>query len=188
MPNVPTSTQAESILIPTPQSSEFHSDTVREDPDTLLSEEIKMKFKDTLRKYDSVFNSCFSGYNGASGPLDAKVNMGPIQPPQRKHRVPQYSKEQLVTLQEKFDELENIGLFARPEKIGATVEYVNPAFLVKKPTGGLRLVTAFVDGGRYSKPQPSLMPDIDSTLRQIAQWEYIVISDLLPKYHCLEIP
>ena len=102
VPKVPTSTQAKSIPIPTPQYSEFHSDRVRVDPDTLLSEEIRMKFKDMLRKYDSVFNPCFSGYNGASGPLDAKRNMGPIQPPQRKGRVPQHCKDQLVTLQEKL--------------------------------------------------------------------------------------
>ena len=88
VPKVPTSTQADSIPIPTPQSSEFYSDTVRVDPDTVLSEEIRMKFKDMLRKYDSVFNPCFSGYHGVSGPLDAKVNLGPIQPPQRKGTVP----------------------------------------------------------------------------------------------------
>ena len=144
-----------------------------------------------LRKYDSVFNPRFKGYNGGSGPLDAKVNMGPIQPPQRKDRVPQYSKDQLVTLTEKFDELESIGVFAQQEEIGVTVEYFNLSFLVKKPTGGFRLVTAFADVGRYSKPQLSLMPDVDSTLRQIAQWEYIIISNLtksFTKYHCLEIP
>jgi hypothetical protein len=32
-----------------------------------------------------------------------------------------------------------------------------------------RLLTAFADVGRYSKPQPSLLPDVDSTLRHIAQ-------------------
>ena len=53
-----------------------------------------------------------------------------------------------------------------------TAEYLNPSFLVKKPSGGFRLVTAFSDVGRYSKPQPSLMPDVDSTLRTIAQWKY----------------
>ena len=74
-------------------------------------------------------------------------------------------------------------MFARPEEIGVTVEYVNPSFLVKKPSGGFRLVTAFADVGRYSKPQPSLMPDVDSTLRQIAQWEYIAISDLTKSFY-----
>ena len=58
------------------------------------------------------------------------------------------------------------------------VEYLKPSFLVKKRNGGFRLVTAFTDVGRYSKPQPSLMPDVDSTLLKIACWKYIIVSDL----------
>ena len=45
-----------------------------------------------------------------------------------------------------------------------------------KPSGGFRLVTAFTDVGRFSKPQPLLMPDVDSTLRTIAPWKYIITS------------
>ena len=33
----------------------------------------------------------------------------------------------------------------------------------KKPSGGHRLVTAFADVAWYSKPQPSLMPDVNTT-------------------------
>ena len=62
-------------------------------------------------------------------------------------------------------------------------EYLNPSFLVKKASGGHRLVTAFADVGRYSKPQPSLMPDVDSTLRQIGQWKYIVVTDLSKAFY-----
>lgn len=98
----------------------------------------------------------------ATGILEAKVN-SPVQPPQRKGRVPQYSNNQLDILQQNF------GVLKRPEDVGITVEYVNPSFLIKKPNGSFRLVTVFADVGRYSKPQPSLMPDIDSTLRQIAK-------------------
>ena len=83
-----------------------------------------------------------------------------------------------MELQNQFDSLEDIGVFKRPEDIGVSVEYVNPSFLVKKTNGGFRLVTAFADVGRYSKPQPSLMPDVDSTLRQTAQWKYIIVTDL----------
>ncbi|CAC5394087.1 unnamed protein product [Mytilus coruscus] len=128
----------------------LHSDLVRVDPDGLLQLDLKGKFKALLRQYDYVFSSTFKGYNGAVGALEAKVNMGPVQPPQRKGRIPQYSKTQLVILQEKFNELEDI---------------------------------AFADVGRYSKPQPSLMPDVDSTLRQIAQWKHIVISDLTKSFY-----
>ncbi len=44
-----------------------------------------------------------------------------------------------------------MGVFVRPEDAGIHVEYVNPSFLVKKSSGGYRLVTAFADVGRYSK-------------------------------------
>ena len=60
---------------------------------------------------------------------------------------------------------------------------MNPSFLVKKSSGGFRLVTAFADVGRYSKPQPSLMPDVDSTLRNIAQWKYLISSDLTSAFY-----
>lgn len=118
----------------------------------------------------------------ATGILEAKVN-SPVQPPQRKGRVPKYSNNQLDILQQKFDELENFGVLKRPEDVGITVEYVNPSFLIKKPNGSFRLVTVFADVGRYSKPQPSLMPDIDSTLRQIAKWKFIVITDLTKSFY-----
>lgn len=148
------------------RSHSRHSDLVQVDPDNMLCDNQKAAFRNLLIKFDDVFNPNFKGSNGAVIPLEAKVNMGPVQPPKRKGRVPQYSKNQLATLHQKFDELENIGVFKRPEDVGITVEYVNPSFLIKKPNGSLRLVTTFADVGRYSKPQPSLMPDIDSTLRQ----------------------
>ena len=109
--------------------------------------------------------------------------MGPVKPPQRKGRVPQYNKQLLSTLQEKFDHLEGCGVFVKPEDVGVNVEYVNPPFLVKKPSGGFRLLTAFADVGRYSKPQPPLMPYVDSTLPQIAQWNYIAVTDLTQAFY-----
>ena len=99
-----------------------------------------------------------------------KFTMRPVEPPQRKGRLPQYARDKLVELQEKFDHLEQLGVFQCPEDVGITVEYLSPSFLVKKPNSGSHLVTAFANRGRYSKPQPFLLPDVDSTLRRIAQW------------------
>ncbi|XP_071508858.1 uncharacterized protein [Diadema antillarum] len=109
--------------------------------------------------------------------------MGPVQPPQRKGRLPLYFRDKFAVLQEKFDDLEELGIFPRHEDIGVTVEYVNPSFLVKKPNGGHRLVTAFVDVGRYSKPQPSVLPYVDSTLRKIGQWMYLVASNFASAFY-----
>ena len=140
--------------------------------------DVRNKFNQTHQDFSHVFNPRSSVYNGAVGPFEGTVNMGPTQPPQRKGHLPLYGRDKLVQLQDKFDELEEAGVFRRPEDVGISVEYVNPSFLVKKPSGGFRLVTAFADVGRYSKPQPSLIQDVDSTLRTIGQWRYIVATDL----------
>ncbi len=102
--------------------------------------------------------------------------MGPVQPRQRKGRLPKYDRGKLVELSDKFDQLEHLGVFKLPGDIGVRVEYVKPSSLVKKPSGDIRLVTTFADVGIYSKPQPSIIPDEDSVLRTIAQWK---------QYHCV---
>jgi len=76
-----------------------------------------------------------------------------------------------------------LGVFRCSEDINVAVEYLSLSFLIKKANGGYRLVTAFADIGRYSKPQPSLMPDVDSTLRLIAQWKHIVATDLTSAFY-----
>ena len=59
--------------------------------------------------------------------------MDPVQSPQRKGRIPQYSCDKLLELQQKFDELKQLGVFCTHEGKGVTAEYLNPSFLVKKP-------------------------------------------------------
>ena len=58
--------------------------------------------------------------------------MGPVKPPQRKGLLPQYAPNKLVELKQKCDELEQLGVFKRPEDVGISVVYLNPSFLVKK--------------------------------------------------------
>lgn len=168
---------------PATKSPLKHNTNIRLNPDNLLSPEETADFRALLNEYDEVFDPNFKGYNGISGPFQAKVNMGPVLPPQRKGRLPQYDRNKLEELQQKFDELESKGVFKRPEEVDVSIEYLNPSFLVKKANGGHRLVTAFSEVGRYSKPQPSLMPDIDSTLRQIAKWKYVITTDLTNAFY-----
>ena len=88
-----------------------------------------------------------------------------------------------MELQDKFDQLEELGVFKRSEDVGVSIEYLNPSFLVKKQSGGYRLVTPFAVVGRYSKPQSSVMPDVDSTLRHIAQWKHLIATDLTSAFY-----
>ena len=93
--------------------------------------DVRNKFNQTHQDFSHVFNPRSSVYNGAVGPFEGTVNMGPTQPPQRKGHLPLYGRDKLVQLQDKFDELEEAGVFRRPEDVGISVEYVNPSFLVK---------------------------------------------------------
>ena len=88
--------------------------TVSVDLDNILSDSCRQDFNAVLSEYDDVFNPNISGYNGAAGKFKATVNMGPVLPPQHKGRVPQYSRDKLVELQQKFDDLEEQGIFCHP--------------------------------------------------------------------------
>ena len=160
-----------------------HSTNVQVDPDNILTQAERDRFTDIHRGHDVVFNPRISKYNSHSGNIEAVVNMGPTLPPQRKARLPHYNRDMMLKLQDKFDALESVGVFARPEDIGVHVEYLNLSFLVGKPNGDFRLVTSFGEVAKYSKPQPSLMPNVDGVLRDIARWKFIIVSDLLQAFY-----
>jgi hypothetical protein len=73
---------------PTPNE---HSLSVQLDPDSILSKSMHSEFSRLVKEYDDVFDKNISGYNSAVRPFEAVVNMGPVQPPQRKGRLPQYA-------------------------------------------------------------------------------------------------
>ena len=75
------------------------SSTVSLDPDGLLTPTQRQAFAIVLHDFDTVFDPQITRYNGAAGPIEATVNIGPTQPPQRKGCVPQYSRNQLTELQ-----------------------------------------------------------------------------------------
>ncbi len=129
-------------------SSAPHSSRVHVDPDSIMCESDRQLFTDLHCLHDDVFNPMISKYNGASGKIEATVNMGPALPPPRKARLPLYNRDTLITLQQKFDELEHAGVFAKPEDMHISVEYLNLSVLVTKPNGGHRLVTSFGEVAR----------------------------------------
>ena len=160
---------------------------VKVDPDGMLTVEQRDKFKKLHKDYAQVFDSRTLGcYNGESGPLEVVINMGPTLPPQRKGRMPLYSRSLQEEQQHICDELEGTVLL-KPEEEGVVCEYLNPTFLVKKKSGKKRLVTAFSEVGQYAKPQPALMTDINSALRVIGNWTHIVTGDLSTAYWQLPI-
>ena len=79
------------------------------DPDGCLDQDTRDKFIALNLEFDDVFNPGIPKYNGASGKIEAVVNIGPTVPPQHKGRLQQYNRNTLEELQDKFDELEAAG-------------------------------------------------------------------------------
>ena len=160
-------------------SSEAHSSLVDVDPDKQLTISEKQAFINLHKWYDNVFSSNIGYYNDASGHVRAYINMGPVEPPSRKARLPSYSPEKMRLLQNKMDELERLGVLARPEDINVTVEYVSPSFLIKKTDGSHRLVATI---GTYAKPIVSQSISTDDILRFLAKYKYIIKSDMTKQF------
>ena len=150
--------------------------------DPQLNDSQKLRYQEVHHKFSSVFQPVIGRYNDNSGRVRARVNIGNTKPPPKKLRVPNYCKNNQLLLQEKFDELEG-SVFRRPEDVGVIVEHVSPSFLVRKPSGGHRLVTAFTSIGEYCKTLPTAMPTIDETIRTIASWRYIIKTDLRDSFY-----
>ena len=160
-----------------------HSKNIVIDPSGQLSSEWKIAFQELHLSFDSVFEEVIGRYNENSGRVRSRINISSANPPTRKLRVPNYCKNSMDTLQEKFDELEGEGVFARPEDVGVVVEHVSPSFLVAKSSGGHRLVTNFASLLDYCKTLPTIMPTVESVLLTISAWKYIIVTDLKDAFY-----
>ena len=151
-------------------TNSLHSQPVSLDPDGQLTDSERRAFAQLHDRYDMVFNRKIGKYNDASGRIRASINMGPVPPPAHKARLPAYSPDKMRLLQHKMDELEEMGVLAKPESVGITVEYASPSFLVKKPDGDHRLVTAFNTIGTYARPLPSRSTSSATVLSFLARF------------------
>ena len=149
----------------------------------ILSPSDKAMIVNTNERFSDVFSPTIGCYNGYSGPFTHRINMSESLPPQRRGRIPLYSRSNLELLQMKFDELYHQGVFKKPEDLSLTTEYVSPSFLVAKSSGGHRLVTAFAELGQFAKPQPSIMPSVDDIIRHLAKFKFIIKADLSQAYY-----
>ena len=168
---------------------ETFSSKVSINPDSVIPKEAEESFRRMLSTYDSVFNPEISTYNGKAGPCFVEVNIGNNLPPQRKGRVPFYGRDNLVELQNKFDDLQAAGILSRPQEIGVTVENTSPSFMVNKqpPSTDKRLVTDFTSISEYCRPTPSLMPDVEKVLKTMGSWKYLAKSDMSKAYHQIKM-
>ena len=179
-PNIQAST--DSLSTPRPKSSIPFSSTISTDPDNLLNSDIKECFVSLNKSFDSVFDPRFGAYNNQSGRIRAKLNLGQVIPPSRKPKLPQYSHSQMQLLQDEADKLESLGVLAKPEDVGVDVQFASPSFLVKKPDGSFRFVTAFNELCQYTKVLPVVSQKCDDVLRRLSSWRYLIKTDLTKNF------
>ena len=153
------------------------------DPSKILAAEKQDRFYRAHKKYENVFSPGIGKYNNYSGRFVHTVNISENLPPQRRGRIPEYNQNDKEILQQKFDYLLKQGVFARAEDMNIPVEYVHPSFLIKKPSGGYRLVTSFGQVAEYARPQPTVTSNVEHVLQQIGQYKYIIKSDLCSAYY-----
>ena len=179
--DIPTHTSPKIARVSCTKSQPFSS-TVTTDPDNQMTSMERSSFDRLHKKYDNVFNPRIGAYNDASGHIRAFINMGPVEPPPQKARLPSYSTDKLQLLQQKMDELEDLGVLARPEELDIAIEHASPSFLVKKQDGGHRLVTAFTNIGTYAKPIPTKPSSTDDVLRFLAGFNFIIKTDMTKQF------
>lgn len=93
-----------------------HEKAIQVDPAGQLTAPQRAEFLKVNKLYKDVFSEEQHVYNHAYGKFEAVINMGDVKPPQRKGRIPQYSRDRLEKLQAKFDQLETDGVSIRPEE------------------------------------------------------------------------
>lgn len=169
-----------------PKFSNF-SDTVMVDPDGQLSFKERQCFIETNERFDNVFSPHIGCYNDQSGHIRASINIGPVEPPPRKGKLPLYNHVNLQQLQIEADKLEQLGVLAKPEDVGVQVKFVSPSFLVKKPNGGFRFVTAFNNLGQYARILPTANMSCDEVLRKISSFKYLIKTDFTKSFYQIRL-
>ena len=161
--------------IPSPS----YSSQISIDPDNILSKQQKQDFVDLNNRFDSTFTPNFGVYNDNSGVFRAQVNIGPVEPPPNKGRLPLYGHDDLHRLQDEADKLEKLGVLGKPEDYGITVKHVSPSFLVKHPgTGESRFVTAFNSLTPYIRIPPTVSISCEDVLRRLSSYRFLIKTDL----------
>ena len=98
--------------------------------------------------------------------------MGPIEPPPQKGRIPTYNASKLKFLQEKMDDLEKMGVLAKPEDVGVIVEHVSPSFLIKKNDKDFRLVPHLTTLAHMQNPPHQ---NLLKQRKSLSSWQVISI-------------
>ena len=157
---------------------------VKIDPDNMMDENWKDKFRNLCQEYSDIINYRPSKYNGYYGDVDNTIEFASVPPPTNKIHMPKYSDQMNLILAEKMDQLERWHVLTKPERVNVKPKFVCPSLLVPKDdTQDWRLITNFTPLNKYIKKPPTVSPTIQETKMQLAKYKYIATLDLANFYY-----
>ena len=163
----------------TEEDPEKYLSECKVDPDGILTEEQRQTFRDINQRFARIITPRPGKYNGYYGHIDNRLHFSSKPAPNVRTHIPNYSPTMNKILAEKMDKLEEWGVLACPEKLGITVEHVQPSMLVpKKDEGEYRMVTDFSTINTYIKRVPTTSATMAQAKARIAKAEYVVHLDL----------
>ena len=149
------------------------------DPDGIMTNEEREKFKELLREYDDIIDPAPGKYNGAYGESNTLINFVGTPPPIEKVYTPSYSREMMKTLADKMDKLIEWGVLVRADDIGISVEHVSSSLLVPKTDGdGYRMVNDLSRLNNFIGKLPATSPSMQDVKNAIARKRFVCNLDL----------
>ena len=169
--------------------------------------EVSMRHRQELLNLHENFSEVFddnlsAGYNGKSGNYDVDFHwIGEAPPYLEQGMVPSYTKkDQLQLLQYKIDELEAHNICAKAVDIGIIPKFSSPPMLVMKQSGKdipkdqfnkmsveeqskyFRFVLGLDKLNSFILRQPSRHTSIPDTIHAVAQYQYVITTDLTSSF------
>ena len=163
---------------PSPHS---HVKDTKVDPDDILDDHWKSHFTDMLHNFSDVIDPNPGQYNNYFGNVDCSINFVKLPPASIKARLPSYSHEKLVEMGKMMDQMEKMGVLAKPEDIGVIPKNVHTSYLVPKTDGRYRFVTDFTNLLPFIGKLEVITPSISQAKRIISDFKFHAELDLS---HC----
>ncbi len=146
------------------------------------------------KKYQDVFDGNLTGYNGFYGKHLVSINWADdTRPKSTRVNIPKWSSNRDKLLQEKIDQLTEMGVLADPYEHDVQVKCVHPCFLQKKARAGdkpmedcnineVRFLTAANSVNNLCRQIQTKIPDQNEIFKFVANNPFVIYADLYESF------
>ena len=159
-----------------------------------LSNDQKQALFDTHSKYKDVFDNQLTGYNGHFGRHVASLHWADDSRPKSERAYsPKWSSSTDRLLQQKIDQLTDLGVLVDPYLHNVEVKVVHPCFLQKKSRAGskplencsideVRFLTAANSVNEKLRQLKTKVPDQNEIFKFVGNNKYLIFADLYESF------